>query len=97
MGHTNRLSSVRGVVVCAANLRAVQAENDILLSRSNAQASAAKIDAEGKKTALIIKSQAEAEARKIEADARNKAAQAMTDNFAKQFALTGQQVTTTSQ
>lgn len=75
-----------------ANLRAVNAENDILLSRSNAQASAAKIDAEGKKQALIIKSQAEAEARKIEADARNKAAMAMNDPFAKQFALSGQQV-----
>jgi len=75
-----------------ANLRAVNAENDILLSRANAQASAAKIDAEGKKQALIIKSQAEAEARKIEAAARNAAAVQMTDSFAKQFALAGQQV-----
>jgi len=75
-----------------ANLRAVKAENDVLLNKAEAQARATKIEAEGKKQALIITAEGEAEARKIEAQARNLAAQVMTDPFAKEFALSQQQV-----
>jgi len=75
-----------------ANLRAVSAENEVLLNKATAAATAVKIDAEGAKVSTIIKATGEAEARKIEAEARNKAAQAMTDDFAREFALAGQQV-----
>jgi len=75
-----------------ANLRAVSAENEVLLNKATASATATKIDAEGSKQAMIIRATGEAEARKIEAEARNKAAQAMTDDFAREFALAGQQV-----
>jgi len=75
-----------------AGLRAVKAENDISLSRAEAEARALKIEAEGKKGAAIIQATGEAEARKIDASSRNEAARMMTDEFAKQFALAGQQV-----
>jgi len=75
-----------------ANLRAVKAENEIVLNKANAQAQALRIEAEGRKSAVVIQASGEAEARKIEAQARNEAAKSMTDDFAKQFALAGQQV-----
>jgi regulator of protease activity HflC (stomatin/prohibitin superfamily) len=75
-----------------ANLRAVKAENEIVLNKANAQAQALRIEAEGRKSAVVIQASGEAEARKIEANARNEAAKSMTDDFAKQFALAGQQV-----
>jgi regulator of protease activity HflC (stomatin/prohibitin superfamily) len=75
-----------------ANLRAVKAENEIVLNKANAAAQAQRIEAEGRKQATIIQASGEAEARKIEAQARNDAAKSMTDEFAKQYALTGQQV-----
>jgi len=75
-----------------ANLRAVKAENEVLLNKANAAAQAVRIEAEGKKASAIIQASGEAEARKIEAQARNDAAKSMTDDFARQFALAGQQV-----
>jgi len=75
-----------------ANLRAVKAENEIVLNRANAAAQAQRIEAEGKKAATVISASGEAEARKIEAQARNDAAKSMTDEFARQYALSGQQV-----
>jgi regulator of protease activity HflC (stomatin/prohibitin superfamily) len=75
-----------------ANLRAVKAENEIVLNRANATAQAVRIEAEGRKSAVVIQASGEAEARKIEAQARNDAAKSMTDDFAKQFALSGVQV-----
>jgi len=75
-----------------ANLRAVKANNDIKLSQADANARAMKIEAEAKKSAMIIQASGEAEARKIEGESRNAAARLMTDDFAKQFALAGQQV-----
>jgi len=75
-----------------ANLRAVKAENEVLLNKANAAAQAVRIEAEGKKSSVVIQASGEAEARKIEAQARNDAAKSMTDDFARQFALAGQQV-----
>jgi len=75
-----------------ANLRAVKAENEIVLNKANAAAQAQRIEAEGKKAATVIQASGEAEARKIEAQARNDAARSMTDDFARQYALAGQQV-----
>jgi len=75
-----------------ANLRAVKAENEIVLNKANAAAQAQRIEAEGKKAAVVISASGEAEARKIEAQARNEAAKSMTDEFARQYALSGQQV-----
>jgi regulator of protease activity HflC (stomatin/prohibitin superfamily) len=75
-----------------ANLRAVKAENEIVLNKANAAAQAQRIEAEGKKAATVISASGEAEARKIEAQARNDAAKSMTDEFARQYALSGQQV-----
>jgi len=75
-----------------ANLRAVKAENEVLLNKANAAAQAVRIEAEGKKSSVVIQASGEAEARMIEAQARNEAAKSMTDDFARQFALAGQQV-----
>jgi len=75
-----------------ANLRATQAQNQITLTSAKAAASALKIEAEGKKAALIIEAEAAAEARKIEANARNEAAQSMKDEFARKLMLANQQV-----
>jgi len=75
-----------------ANLRAVKAENEIVLNKANAAAQAQRIEAEGKKAATVIAANGEAEARKIEAQARNEAAKSMTDEFARQYALSGVQV-----
>jgi regulator of protease activity HflC (stomatin/prohibitin superfamily) len=75
-----------------ANLRATNAQNDILISTAQAKANALKIEAEAKKQSIIIEAQALAEARKIEATARNEAAEAMKNLFGQQMALSGQQV-----
>jgi len=75
-----------------ANLRAVKAENEIVLNKANAAAQAQRIEAEGRKAATVIQASGEAEARKIEAQARNDAAKSMNDDFARQYALAGQQV-----
>jgi len=75
-----------------ANLRATNAQNDILISTAQAKANAMKIEAEGKKQSVIIEAQASAEARKIEANARNEAAEAMKNLFGQQMALSSQQV-----
>jgi hypothetical protein len=48
---------------------------------------------QGKKAAAIIIAEGQAECRKIDADSRNDAADAMSDPFARKFALMGQQVT----
>lgn len=58
-----------------ANLRAVNAQNQIRIQSARANAEAAKIEAEGKKNATVIEAEGEAEARKIEARARNDAAE----------------------
>jgi regulator of protease activity HflC (stomatin/prohibitin superfamily) len=75
-----------------ANLRAVDAENEILMKRSQAEAESKRIDAEGRKIATVLSAEAEAEARQIDGDSRNKAAVAMSDSFSKQYAMAGQQV-----
>jgi len=75
-----------------ANLRAVNAENEILLNRARAKAEAVKIEAEGKRNAVLIAANANAEARTVEARARNTAGELLTNGFAKQYALVGQQV-----
>jgi regulator of protease activity HflC (stomatin/prohibitin superfamily) len=81
-----------GMAKAKANLRSVEAENNLLLQRARATANAAKIEAEGKGQAVIIAAEAEASARTIEAVARNEAAEAMTDDFARKYALNGVQV-----
>lgn len=75
-----------------ANKRAVEAENQIMLSKAEAEAKARQIEAEGKKKATIISAQGAADARRIEAEARNHAATIMKEEFARQFAMSGQQV-----
>jgi len=69
-----------------AGLRAVVAQNDIVLSSAQAKADAFKIEAEGKKSSLILQAQGEAEARKIDAEARNKSAESMTNKWARDLA-----------
>jgi len=79
-----------------ASLRAQTTQNDIVLSAAQAKADAVRIEAEGKKTALIIQAQGDAEARKIEAEARNRAADSLTNKYARDLArdiaLASQQV-----
>lgn len=81
-----------GLAKAKANQRAVEAQNNIMLQKARAEANAVKIVAEGKKQAKILEAEGEAEARKIEARARNEAAEMMNDEFAKSFAMAGQQV-----
>jgi regulator of protease activity HflC (stomatin/prohibitin superfamily) len=75
-----------------SNRRAIEATNDIMIQKAKAAATALKIEAEGQKTATLIQAEAKAEARRIEAKGRNDAADLMTNEFAKKFALSGQQV-----
>lgn len=75
-----------------ANRRAVAANNQILLQKTTAQAESLRIEALGKKTAVLIEAEGQAEARKIDAKARNDAAAMMDNEFAKTFALNGLQV-----
>lgn len=56
-----------------ANLRAVVTQNDILLSTAEAKASAVKLEAEGRKSAMIIQAKGEAEMRMIAAEASSSA------------------------
>jgi len=70
-----------------ANLRSVATQNEILLSTADTRARADRIEAEGKKSAMIIAATADAESRKIEADARAKAATVMANPFSQQLAL----------
>lgn len=81
-----------GLAKAKANQRAITAQNEIMLQKANAEAVAGKIKAEGIKASVIITAEGAAEARKIDARARNDAAKMMQDDFAKQFALSGQQV-----
>jgi len=75
------------MVKAKANLRSMQAQNEITLSTAEANARSVRISADGKKNAVIIAAQADAESRKIDADARAKAAQLMANPFAQQLAL----------
>lgn len=75
-----------------ANRRAVEANNQIMIQQTTAQAESLRIEALGKKTAVLIEAEAQAEARKIDAKARNDAAAMMSDEFAKTYALNGLQV-----
>jgi len=72
--------------------RAINAENSITLNTSAATAKSFQIQAEGRANAAVIEARGFAEARKIEAAARNEAAKAMTDDFARKFAMAGEQV-----
>jgi hypothetical protein len=51
-----------------------------------------KIEAEGKKAAMIIEAQGIAESRLIEAKSRNEAANILQEKFARELILSGQQV-----
>jgi len=73
-------------------LRAVEAENKILIRQSQAKAESVRIEAEGKKNSIISIAKGEAEARVVEANSRNEAATAMKDDFAREYAMLGQQV-----
>lgn len=75
-----------------ANLRAVEAENTILLQKAKAAADSKIIESEGKGHAIIIEAKSAAQARTIEAEARNEAASLMTNDFGREFALNGMQV-----
>jgi len=75
-----------------ANLRAVDSENEILIRQAQAKAKSVRIEAEGKKNSLILIAKGEAEARVVEANSRNEAATAMKDDFAREYAMIGQQV-----
>jgi len=75
-----------------SNRRAIEATNDIMIQKAKAASTALKIEAEGQKTATLIQAEAKAEARRIEAKGRNDAADMMTNKFAMQYALAGQQV-----
>jgi len=75
-----------------SNRRAIEAINDIMIQKAKATAQALKIEAEGRKTAILIQSEGEAESRRIEARGQNDAADMMTNNFAMKYALGGQQV-----
>mmetsp|Transcript_38108 Transcript_38108/g.74947 ORF Transcript_38108/g.74947 Transcript_38108/m.74947 type:complete len:521 (-) Transcript_38108:239-1801(-) len=92
-----------GLAKAKANRRAVElqnqikieqarAGNQIVLQKAQNEAEAVTIQAEGRKRAAVIQAQGEAEARLIEARARNEAAEVMTNDFAKEFALSGQKV-----
>jgi len=72
--------------------RAINAENAIRLNTAAANAKSFQIEAEGRANAVVAEAKGQAEARKIEANARNEAAKAMSDDFARRFALAGQQV-----
>jgi len=72
--------------------RAINAENAIRLNTAAANAKSVQIEAEGRANAVVLEAKGQAEARKIEANARNESAKAMTDEFARRFALAGQQV-----
>jgi len=72
--------------------RAINAENAIRLNTASANAKAYQIEAEGRANAVVTEAKGQAEARKIEANARNEAAKSMTDDFARKFAISGQQV-----
>jgi len=63
-----------------------------MIQKAKATAQALKIEAEGRKTAILIQSEGEAESRRIEARGQNDAADMMTNNFAMKYALGGQQV-----
>jgi len=69
-----------------ANLRAVTAENEILLNRARAKAQAVRIEAEGAQQAVLLGAEAAAKARTIEARARNEAGSMMTNDFARDYA-----------
>jgi hypothetical protein len=75
-----------------ADLRAIEANRQITLQQAKMNADAARIEAEGRKNALIIDAEALAQARIIEAESRNEAAEMMTEPFAKQFAMVTQEV-----
>jgi len=75
-----------------ANRRAVDAENEVRLQKAYATAKALQIESEGKKNSMVIEAEGSAQARKIEAKARNEAAEMMRDKFAREFAMSGQQV-----
>jgi len=72
--------------------RAINAENAIRLNTAAANAKSYQIEAEGRANAVVTESKGHAEARKIEANARNDSAKAMTDDFARKFAMSGLQV-----
>jgi regulator of protease activity HflC (stomatin/prohibitin superfamily) len=75
-----------------ANLRAQNAQNDILITKAKASAESQRILAEGQKAAATIIAQAEADCRKLEANSRNEAALAMKDAFGQKYALVQQEV-----
>jgi regulator of protease activity HflC (stomatin/prohibitin superfamily) len=81
-----------GLAKAQANRRAVAAQNDILLQKSQAKSNALQIEAKGRADALIIEARGNAEARIIESKSRNDAAVSMTDPFSKKLQLSSLQV-----
>jgi len=81
-----------------ADLRALGAQNKILIQKAEAEAKAVQIQAEGKKNSVIIDAQGkkdatilmaegQARARVLEAEARNQAAELLQNPFAKEAAM----------
>jgi len=76
-----------GVSKAKANLRAVSAENEIMLSKSKAAAQARLIDAEGQREATLVKTRTEADSRIINAEAEARARNIGADADAKAITI----------
>jgi len=72
--------------------RAIATNNQILLEQSKAKAETLRIESEGQKVAMLLQAEAKAESQRIDSKGRNDAADLLTDEFAKEYALGGQQV-----
>jgi regulator of protease activity HflC (stomatin/prohibitin superfamily) len=90
-----------------ADLRALAAQNKVLLQKASAEADALRIKAGGQKLARIVQAEAEAEAikikamadadaRQIEALSRNKAADSLPNLFGQRLAIGQQQIDATA-
>ena len=69
-----------------------EAQNNAQVTMARGEADARLIRAKAEADSRLIEAEAEAKSRKIEAQARNDAADAMKHEFARQYALAGQQV-----
>jgi regulator of protease activity HflC (stomatin/prohibitin superfamily) len=102
--HTSQYEEASlGLAKSKANRRAVEVNNEIMLQKAEAEANTLRIVAEGKAQATIVEAKGnaqatvveakgDAEARQIEATSRNAAAQSMTDQFSKDYAMQGLKV-----
>ena len=78
-----------GMAKAKANLRSVDAENEILIKQAQAKARSTVVEADGAKSARILQAQGEAESLQLEAKSRNEAAKTMSNSFARDYALRG--------